>query len=135
MHEHSLARTLLEQVGKICRERHVRTLRSVRMSIGDFSGIEPLLMRSAFEDLLPQYFPPPVELQIETVSLTAECRTCERTFEVVNFRFVCPQCRTTDVKVLSGDELRLIGLDGTIDPGDVSSSDGTVPHSLAGSVP
>ncbi|MFO1019805.1 MAG: hydrogenase maturation nickel metallochaperone HypA [Planctomycetales bacterium] len=133
MHESSLVRTLLEQVQQICRERCVRALRSIRISIGLFSGVEPLLVRSAFEDLQPDYFAPPVELQIDTVPLTAECRACTKHFEVVNFRFVCPHCQTTDVHIVSGDELRLVSLDGTMEDDKISSPDRVAPHSLSGS--
>lgn len=134
MHESSLVRTLLEQVQQICRERRVRTLRSIRISIGSFSGVEPVLVRSTFEDLQSDYFPPPVELQIDTVSLTAECPACKRNFEVVNFRFICPQCQTTDVKVVSGDELRLVSLEGTIEDDNISTPDRLASHSVSGSL-
>lgn len=132
MHETSLVRTLLEQVQQICRERHVEGLRSVRISIGAFSGVEPVLVRTAFEECQTTFFPYPVALQIDSVPLTGCCRTCNTEFEISDFRFVCPVCHKDDVKIISGDELRIVSLEGTIDQDKVPASDRLAPHSLTG---
>jgi hydrogenase nickel incorporation protein HypA/HybF len=44
---------------------------------------------------------------VRNIPLQARCARCERTFPVESFRFVCPHCGDTSVKIVSGEELLL----------------------------
>ena len=48
MHEMSLARCLLAQVGHLVEAHGGGTVRSIRVQLGPLSGVEPLLLASAF---------------------------------------------------------------------------------------
>lgn len=114
MHELSLVGSLLDQVQAICQERHVQRLNSVKIAVGELSGVEPPLLLSAFQELLPRYFSNSVQLHIEQVPLIAKCPLCAIEFTVRDFRFVCPQCGKDQVELLKGEELKLLSLDGEV---------------------
>ncbi len=110
MHEHSLAESLLRQVSAARDERRLNRVRSVTIQLGAFCGVEPVLLKSAFEEQSLQRLGAFAELQIETVELTAECEACAVCFEVVRFQFYCPHCGSEQVRITRGEELILLSI-------------------------
>ena len=119
MHEFSLVRSLLEQVDRIVTSHGGRVAVEVRVEIGPLSGVEPLLVKAAFNQLAGDG-----TLIIDEVPLTARCHSCHTEFELENFRFVCPHCDSRETSVVRGDALRLMSV--TVDV----LEDGDVQHAL-----
>ena len=92
MHEYSLARALLHQVEEIVRREDAACVRSVSVTIGNFSGVDADLLQMAFEDVSEQSPLVNAELLIERVALEARCENCSNEFLVERFCFVCPKC-------------------------------------------
>lgn len=110
MHEYSLARALLREVAAQAEAAGADCVRSVSVSVGEFSGVEPELLRGAFDELREHTCAAGAELQIERVELMAACSGCGMEFPVSGFRFVCPRCAHGEVRIIRGDELRLESL-------------------------
>ncbi len=113
MHEFSLVRSLLEQVDRIVVSNHGRTAVEVRVEIGPLSGVEPLLVKEAFTQLVATGRHRDAALVIDEVPLTARCQSCTTEFELEGFHFLCPNCGSRDTSVIRGDEFRLMNV--TID--------------------
>jgi hydrogenase nickel incorporation protein HypA/HybF len=110
MHEYSLARALLREVAAQAEAANAECVRSVSVSVGEFSGVEAELLRLAFDELREHTCAAGAELQIKRVELMAECSGCGTGFSVSGFRFVCPRCAQGEVRIIRGDELRLESL-------------------------
>jgi hydrogenase nickel incorporation protein HypA/HybF len=121
MHETSLVQSLLTQVITILHGHPGSRVESIRVEIGPLSGVEPLLISSAFDRLVEATPCRGAALRIEQIDLTARCRDCGSEFVVPQFHFVCTSCASNRVTILRGDEFRL--LDVTID-GDGCSGEG-----------
>ena len=106
MHESSLVRSLLGQVETIRIEQDGLAVDEVRIEIGPLSGVEPLLVRSAFSQLAPACGMNSARLVIDEVPLSARCATCGLV-EVSLARLSCPICGSSKVQIVSGDEVRL----------------------------
>jgi hydrogenase nickel incorporation protein HypA/HybF len=107
MHELSLARALLRQVEELRQSHRADGVRTVRVSVGEFSGVEADLLSSAFCELTEGTPMEGARLSIERVPLEARCAVCEHEFPVRTFRFVCPHCEARDVWIVRGEELML----------------------------
>lgn len=107
MHERALVQGLLEQVDALRRERVAQRVVSIRVSVGEFSGVELDLFRYAYDDLVAATPLFGAELELSRVPLRARCTPCGDDFAVVRFRFECPDCQGRDVRVVSGQELVL----------------------------
>jgi hydrogenase nickel incorporation protein HypA/HybF len=103
MHERSLVQSLLKQVDAIRRQHDAKHVSEVRVEVGPLSGVEPLLLAAAFEQLAG------AKLTIDEVALLAECQSCGREFELNDFDFHCPSCRG-NVRVTRGDEFLLVSV-------------------------
>lgn len=108
MHETSLVQSLLRQAAIVLTDHRGSAVEQIRVEIGPLSGVEPLLVASAFDRLVETTACSGAALVIEQIELTARCRDCEREFVIEQFRFVCPLCTSGSVQILRGDEFRLL---------------------------
>ena len=107
MHEASLVQSLLEQVAGLMREHGAPRGQKIQVCIGEFSGVEPELFRSAYELLVENSPARGAELHLQTVPLRARCRDCGIEFSVQQFCFQCPTCNSRSVQTVQGEDLLL----------------------------
>lgn len=107
MHERSLVRALLRQVQRVANENSAGRVRSIRVRIGEFSGVEPELLASAYNDLIQGTRLCETTLDLEQVPLEGVCDQCGSQFRVERFNFQCVQCGSPLVTLHGGDELLL----------------------------
>ena len=110
MHERSLVKTLIEQVLEESRVRGLGRVHEIHLLIGEFSGVESVLLESAFAEMAPEYWDNNVRLVVDVVPLTAACQECGKPFHVQDFCFVCPECGCGNVQVMAGEEMRLASI-------------------------
>lgn len=107
MHEQSLVAALLKQAVAIA-DQHQATVTQIDVEAGPLSGVEPVLLRSAFDRLAPDSRCAGARLKITEVDLVAVCRDCGREQVVEDFRFVCESCNSVRLQIIRGDALRLM---------------------------
>ncbi len=108
MHELSLVRSLLRQVERLRRQHGGIAVETIEVEIGPLSGVEPLLVREAFDALVVEESLAGAELVIHNVPLTARCLNCCADFELTEFDFCCTSCESRSIKITGGDEFRLL---------------------------
>ncbi len=111
MHEASLVRSLLSQVAVLLEQHSGEAVERIRVEMGPLSGVERPLVEIAFADQVDETPCRGAQLQIEEVPLSAVCRDCGNEFDIERFRFLCPSCESTQVRVVSGDEFRLLDIE------------------------
>lgn len=107
MHEYSLARALLRQISEIVEQQSARRITRLRVSVGEFSGVDADLLQSAFEQLTSGTSDEGARLELETVPLEGKCECCGQEFPIQRFQFICPVCLQRQVQVIRGEDLML----------------------------
>jgi len=107
MHEASLMRTLIRQVAAIAEQHAAARVVEVSVSVGEFSGVEPELLRIAFQRQIEGTPLGGAELGLARVPLEGVCEQCHREFAIEGFCFVCPHCESSRVTVVRGEEMVL----------------------------
>lgn len=107
MHEASVARALITQVTQLAEQHSAVEIETVNVQVGEFSGVEPALLASAFAQLVPGSELSRAQLEIERVSLLVRCTSCRHSFHPEGYRFLCPKCGSLDVEITAGDALLL----------------------------
>jgi hydrogenase nickel incorporation protein HypA/HybF len=110
MHEESLVRSLLQQVDRLVEKNAGIAASLIEVEVGAMSGVEPMLISSAFERLVGQSGSPAARLKVTCSPLAARCEDCDAEFEIMDFQFVCPQCAKRRLKVTRGDSVRLLSV-------------------------
>ena len=107
MHEASLVRTLIRQVAAIAAQHAAARVAEVSLSVGEFSGVEPELLRMAFQRQIEDTPLRGAGLRLSRVPLEGICAECHREFAIEGFRFVCPRCQSSCVTIVRGEEMVL----------------------------
>lgn len=107
MHERSLAKSLLRQVQAVASKHPTSRVTAIRVRVGEFSGIEPELLESAYDDLAQHTPLNNARLDLKKVPLEAECQQCSNLFRIENFNFQCPACGSVRLTICGGEELLL----------------------------
>ena len=107
MHERSLVRALLRQVQKVADANSGGRVLSIRVHIGEFSGVEPDLVASAYHELVQETCLSDASLEVEKERLEAVCDQCGYSFRIEQFSFICARCGSAHLRISGGEELLL----------------------------
>lgn len=123
MHELAIAQSIIEAVEEKAAMCNATQIKSVRLQIGEASGIliDSLTfnfeMLASFEPMLNG-----VKLLIDEVPHRARCHLCNRVFAVTHFIMQCPTCQMWNTEIVSGDELQILEMEIETEP-DASQPD------------
>ena len=75
------------------------------LEIGQFSGVEPELLRHAFAVIKKGTILEPAEIQMQTPPLLLYCRVCENEYLGDIDELRCPLCLKEEFDILRGREM------------------------------
>lgn len=107
MHERSLVRALVRQVEDLAAEYADSRVTSVRVRVGELSGVEPDLLASAYRELAEGTPLRSSALVLERRPLDATCDNCGQHFRIEGYRFRCDRCGSPQLTLRGGEELLL----------------------------
>jgi hydrogenase nickel incorporation protein HypA/HybF len=105
MHELSVAQSIIDIVHDNVPKPDAPRVKFIHVRIGTMAGILTESLSFCFDALRTDAGLPNARLSIETVPLTALCRSCGRTGEIEPYLFRCGSCGDTDLEVVSGREM------------------------------
>jgi len=111
VHELAVCQGLINEVERIAREHNAGRIDAIVLSIGPLSGIEPHLLRRAFDIACLDTVAKDAELVIETGPVVVECRSCGASSEVRANCLLCPSCGDWQMNIKQGDEMLLLRLE------------------------
>jgi hydrogenase nickel incorporation protein HypA/HybF len=107
VHELSVCQALLTQVAEIAAGRGARVVERITIEVGPLSGVEPVLLASAFAIVRAGGCAAEAALSIESTTVTIGCMACGAHSNPKPNRLVCAVCGGFRTRVVAGDELRL----------------------------
>ncbi|MFW6134157.1 MAG: hydrogenase maturation nickel metallochaperone HypA [Elusimicrobiota bacterium] len=106
MHELSIVQSMVNQLQQSLTSEQLPKVESISVKVGEFSGIIPDTMSFAFTAIKNETPFKNSKLDIVTVPFKASCKSCGSTFGMKErFIFICPECNSRDLDILSGKEL------------------------------
>ena len=112
MHELAIAQNIVEAVEAKASEYNAAHVKTVRLKIGEASGVVTDSLTFCFE-MLASLDPTlaGAQLLIDTLPHCAYCRYCDRAFIVTNFVAQCPDCKGWSTEIVSGTELQILEME------------------------
>lgn len=107
MHEFSVANSLLRLIEENVRQNHGKSVIKVVVKVGVLSGVEPHLLKVAFDHLKEGSVADKSELIIEVQQVLIRCRECRYTGEVEDYQFMCRECGSYQLDILDGRDMVL----------------------------
>jgi hydrogenase nickel incorporation protein HypA/HybF len=94
---------------------HLAAVKQIVLEVGQFSGVEPELLRFAFQFVRKGPRLEGAQLEILTPPLALFCKNCQATYAGSLDDLRCPTCQDTAFEVLRGRELRVKAIRGEQD--------------------
>jgi hydrogenase nickel incorporation protein HypA/HybF len=111
MHEMSIAQSLVDILEEEMTRHDANTLKSVRLHVGQLSAIVPHSLTFCFQVITKGTPMEDAKLIIDVISLRGACAKCQKTFEIRDYHFVCPQCGSSDIKTIAGQDLSIVEME------------------------
>ncbi len=112
MHEVKIAEELSAIVLETAKKEKLTTVSKVNISFGQLIQIVPDIFRFAFGEAVRDTVAEGAEVDIEILPVKMKCTTCKSDFVVVDNRFACEKCGSTDLKIIQGKELYVKSIEG-----------------------
>ena len=111
MHEYSIVQSLLDLCEQNAGQHNAKAISKVTVKIGTLSGVEPELLKSAFDTFKEKTICDSALFHIDIQPPVIRCRACgkESTLDALEHR--CPVCQSEDVTLIDGDEMYLMSLE------------------------
>ena len=111
MHEMSIAQNLIAIVEEEMAKNNAAVLRAVRVNIGEMSGIVPEALKTCFEIIIANSNMNGAKFKMDITPLIGGCRECKKEFKIKEYNFLCPECASTDIDVISGREMSIVEIE------------------------
>jgi len=111
MHELSIAYEINGIVDQYVKAEQKKFIKSVRVRIGKLQNILPDSLSFCFEAINSSGNSIGPKLEIEPVPITVECNKCGSVNEIEGLAFSCIDCGSTDIQVITGNELSVIEIE------------------------
>ena len=105
MHELSLAEAINNTIKDLCERSSWVQVRRVVLKVGRMRQVDPELLSFAFEVVAKGTVSEGAELSVMELPVVFKCHACGRETGSENTVFMCMDCGSTDVELLSGMEL------------------------------
>ena len=111
MHEVSLIESVVAIVADEQRRQAFSRVRTIRLQVGALGHAEPDALRFCFDAVASGTIAEGAELIIEMTRGEGRCSDCRRVIAIDERFASCPLCGGFDVRMVVGDELRVIDME------------------------
>lgn len=107
----SITRSMMEVVREEMDRHGVKSLKRLRVRIGELTAVEPEALRFCFEAYVKGTPLEGAVLEIEEVPLMCWCAECSAEFRMEHFLRACPKCEGGAVTKTTGHELDIVSME------------------------
>ena len=107
MHEVGIAQQVLQIVESRAREHGDGRVRSLRLCIGELSGVEPQSLQFALDVCSQGTRAEGMSVEIRRVPALLRCRRCSHEHKFDEVEATCPACGSNEMELVGGDDLHV----------------------------
>lgn len=112
MHEMSVVSSIIDIALQTAGENNLSVIQKIKCKVGQQHHLAPDLMEYAFSFFSRDTIASQADLVIEKVPITMTCLDCKRLFTVSNRMYICPDCGSVHLNMVSGRELIIESIEG-----------------------
>ncbi|MCD6258124.1 MAG: hydrogenase/urease nickel incorporation protein HypA [Helicobacteraceae bacterium] len=111
MHEYSIVQSLLNTCEEHAAQNEATKVTKVVVKIGVMSGVEPELLRTAFETFKEQTICDGCEFVMNIQAVVIECKSCFKKATLQKLEYMCPECQSVELDIIDGEDMYLMQLE------------------------
>ena len=114
MHELGIIENIFRVIEEVAIENSLTRVKQVNLKIGKLRQVIPDMLEFAFENVAKGTLCEGAKLFVESIPILMECQACQSQFQVLEHTFICPDCDSSKLTMLSGNEVVLDNLEGEV---------------------
>jgi len=107
MHEMSIAQNILDIVSDTLGENEKSKLKEIVVDIGELVAVVPDSLQFCYDAIIQDTIYKNAVLTINVIPLKIKCADCGNNSRVEKYSFLCPNCHSSKINVVSGEELNI----------------------------
>lgn len=111
MHEYSIVQSLLNQCEDNAKANDATKVLKVVVKIGVMSGVEPDLLKTAFDTFKQGTICENCEYIQNIQKVKIKCHDCNKESTLEKNEYLCPNCKCVELDVIDGEDLMLMQLE------------------------
>lgn len=111
MHEMALAEGIIDIVLSYADKNEAKKVTEISVLVGEMTGVVPESLDFCFASLAKGTKAEGAKLIMKHCPLIARCMDCGTETKVERYRFICPECGSSRMEIVSGRELRVESLE------------------------
>ncbi len=116
MHELAIAESIADVAFSEMEKLDLRAIDKIVIKVGMLTDVVPEALTFGFKAITADTGLAKTDLQIETVQAKGRCINCDLEFNVEEFIFICPSCKSPNIETIQGHELHIAYLE--VDDGE-----------------
>ncbi len=112
MHEMSIVSNIMDVALQTAEEHNLAVIKKIKVKVGTQHHLAPDLMEYAFSFFKKNTVAADAALEIEKVPVTMRCRQCRKLYPVDEGIYLCPDCESVNVEMITGRELIIENIEG-----------------------
>jgi len=111
MHELSIAADIFNDLLTTIENKILTKVQTINVEIGKLAAVNPENLMFCYEAITEGSPLQGTHLHVEEIPIQAECRNCSANFTVREYDFSCPECKSTELRIRSGKEIKVKSLE------------------------
>ena len=111
MHEYSIVQSLLDSCEENVKANDATKVTKVVVKIGVMSGVEPDLLRTAFDTFKDETICSDAEFILNIQPVVIKCHKCNEQSSLEKHHYCCPKCESVELDIIDGEDMYLMQLE------------------------
>ena len=111
MHEYTIVQSLLDSCEENAIANNASKVHRVVVKIGVMSGVEPDLLKTAFDTFKEKTMCEDAEFIINIQNVLIKCKDCQKESTLEKLEYCCPECKSVDLDIIDGEDMYLMQLE------------------------
>jgi len=111
MHEYSVVQSLLDLCEENAKQNNCLVVSKVIVKIGVMSGVEPELLKTAFDTFKEKTICENAEFVMNIQEVVVSCGDCKNEAQLLERNYSCPKCGSQNLQIIDGEDAYLMSLE------------------------
>lgn len=111
MHELPITENILEIALRYAKQSNAKKIKTIYLVIGQLASIVDDSIQFYWDIIAKDTIAEGATLTFKRIPTTLQCQVCSLHFEPFQDDFSCPECKSSKIKVVSGNEFYLEAID------------------------
>lgn len=105
MHELGVLNSMVHTIERVIQEEGMTEVEKIVIEVGELSGIVPKYLEQCWPAAVYKTFMEQTELEMQIIPGIVKCRNCGKVFNAMYTDLSCPECKSHDMEILSGNDM------------------------------